>query len=95
MTARSTEASQAAIRDPEDLAGVKAVEAAPGRSRGEAQIRDEELYRMAAFRIRETANRIAKLANGAQDPALRSELSGVCERLLNEERALLALTTKR
>jgi hypothetical protein len=87
-------ANQAAIQDPEGLAGVMAIEVASGRTRAESQIRDEELYRMAAFRIRETANRIAKLANGAHDPALRSELTGVCERLLSEERALLALTTK-
>ena len=67
---------------------------APERAHSEPQIRDEELYRMAAFRIHETANRIVKLAHGAHDPGLRSELSAVCERLLEEERALLALAGK-
>jgi hypothetical protein len=56
---------------------------------GESKIRNEELYRMAAFRIRETANRIATLANSVRDEALRAELLAVCERLLSEERALL------
>jgi hypothetical protein len=68
--------------------------AGPIGAEAESQIRDEELYRMAAFRIRETANRIATLANSTQDEALRRELSAVCERLLNEERELLALTRK-
>ena len=53
------------------------------------KIRDEELYRMAAFRIRETANRIATLANSVRDDTLRAELQSVCQRLLSEERALL------
>ena len=53
------------------------------------KIRDEELYRMAAFRIRETANRIATLANSVRDDTLRAELHSVCQRLLSEERALL------
>ena len=68
--------------------------AAPRRA-GESQIRDEERYRMAAFRIRETASRITTLAMGAEDARLRSELAAVCERLLSEERALLALAMKR
>jgi len=68
--------------------------AGPMGTEAETQIRDEELYRMAAFRIRETANRIATLANSAQDETLRRELSAVCERLLKEERELLALTRK-
>jgi hypothetical protein len=56
---------------------------------GESQIREDEVYRMAAFRIRETANRIAPLAHSLRDEALRSELLLVCERLLAEERDLL------
>ena len=43
---------------------------------------------MAAFRIRDTANRIGVLADRAQDPALRRDLHALRERLLNEERAL-------
>jgi hypothetical protein len=46
---------------------------------------------MAAFRIRETANRIATLANSAQDERLRGELLAICQTLLHEERALLDL----
>lgn len=79
----------------EDGAALVSVATASGGRRGESQIRDEERYRMAAFRIRETANRIATLANGAHDPALRRELLAVRERLLEEERALLALTAQR
>jgi hypothetical protein len=44
---------------------------------------------MAAFRIREAANRIATLANSAQNETLRRELLSICQRLVNEERALL------
>lgn len=58
----------------------------------DAKIRDEELYRMAAFRIRETANRVATLARSVRDERLRAELLAVCERLLAEERALLGLS---
>lgn len=61
----------------------------------DAQMRDEELCRMAAFRIRETANRIACLANSAQDERLRRELIAVCERLVREEHNLLASTPPR
>jgi hypothetical protein len=60
----------------------------------ESQIRSEELYRMAAFRIRETANRIATLANSARDEGLRAELRIVYERLLDEERALLRMSDR-
>jgi len=58
------------------------------------QARDSELYRMAAFRIREAANRIATLANASHDETLQRQLLAVCERLVDEERALLALTAK-
>ena len=47
---------------------------------------------MAAFRIRETANRIATLANSANDGALKRELLMLCQRLLAEERTLLQLS---
>jgi hypothetical protein len=90
MTQRRVTNNQA-----EDAAALMSVAVASGRRRGESQIRDEERYRMAAFRIREAANRIATLANGAPDPALRRELLAVCERLLGEERTLLALTAQR
>jgi len=61
----------------------------------DAQMRDQELCRMAAFRLRETANRIATLANSAADERLRSTLIAVCDRLLQEERELLATTQLR
>jgi hypothetical protein len=51
--------------------------------------RDTELRRMAAFRVRETANRIATLANSAQSEDLRRELLAICQRLMKEERLLL------
>ena len=53
------------------------------------QRRDTEVRRMAAFRIREAANRIATLANNAQNETLRRELLLICQRLVSEERALL------
>ncbi|HSP99909.1 MAG TPA: hypothetical protein VL049_22020 [Candidatus Dormibacteraeota bacterium] len=53
------------------------------------QRRDTELRRMAAFRVRETANRIATLANSAQNEDLRRELLAICQRLMKEERLLL------
>jgi hypothetical protein len=58
----------------------------------DSQIDGDEVYRMAAFRIRETANRIATLANSARDDALRHALLATCDRLLAEERDLLART---
>jgi hypothetical protein len=54
---------------------------------------EDECLQMAAFRIRETAKRIAVLADRTQDPALRRDLHALRERLLDEERALLS--TKR
>jgi len=60
---------------------------------GESQMHEDECLQMAAFRIRETAKRIAVLADRTQDPALRRELQALRERLLDEERALLS--TKR
>jgi hypothetical protein len=85
MARRQIPSDEREARDGADLAGA-------GSAAAESQIRNEEIFRMAAFRIRETANRIATLANSARDPALRRELLVVCERLLEEERRLLALT---
>jgi hypothetical protein len=53
---------------------------------------DHELRRMAAFRIRETANRIATLAQNAEDETLRRSLLGLCQRLVQEQRLLLGET---
>lgn len=55
---------------------------------GEAQTHEEECLRMAAFRIRETANRIGLLAERAQTPELRRDLQALHKRLLNEEQSL-------
>lgn len=87
MARRQIPSDERGARDGPDLAG--AVSGA-----AESQIRHEEIFRMAAFRIRETANRIATLARSVRDPALRRELSAVCERLLEEERTLVALTSR-
>ena len=57
---------------------------------GESQMHNQECLRMAAFRIRETAKRIAMLADRAQDPALRRDLHALRDRFLNEEQALLS-----
>ena len=56
---------------------------------GSSPTRDRELQRMAAFRVREAANRIAVLANSAQNDGLRETLLAICQRLLSEERTLL------
>jgi hypothetical protein len=58
--------------------------------RGESQMADQECLHMAAFRIKETANRIATLARRARNPALRRALLAIRERLLSEEQQLLA-----
>jgi hypothetical protein len=83
MTRTRATGDQRANRQPPDRP-------ASGLTSAESQIRAEEVCRMAAFRIRETANRIATLANSARDDALRRILLATCERLLAEERALLA-----
>jgi hypothetical protein len=78
---RSDSSEEGGARPDVDASGTGAT--------GESQMVEEEVYRIAAFRIRETANRIATLANSARDEALRSTLRLVCERLLGEERELL------
>ena len=71
MARRQIPGDEREARDGAELAGA-------GSAAAESQIRNEELFRMAAFRIRETANRIATLANSARDRAT----CDVCERLL-------------
>ena len=71
-------------------AAVQASGAGDGSIDGSSSQRgDHELRRMAAFRVREAANRIAVLANSAQSDGLRASLLAICERLVAEERALL------
>jgi len=87
------------MHEADGRGGAKAAERGRGRRsagngdpvRGE-QMREQEICRMAAFRVRETANRIATLANSAGDAGLRRDLLAVCQRLLREERALLDLS---
>lgn len=55
---------------------------------GGSRRQDAELRRMAIFRIREAANRLATLANGVQDDGLRTELMRIYRALLEHERAL-------
>jgi len=81
-------------RDEEEAQVRPADTGSEGDGAGESQIREIEVYRMAAFRIRETANRIATLANSARDDGLRRELQRVYERLLSEERSLLTRTDR-
>jgi len=75
----------------------RAQDADPGAARSSNavaagdRLRDREICRMAAFRIRETANRIATLANSAQDENLRRALKVLNQRLMCEEHALLEL----
>jgi len=57
--------------------------------RGADAARDGELRRMAAFRIRETANRIATLAHSATDDRLRQDLLRICQELLTDEQGLM------
>jgi hypothetical protein len=77
------------VEDKEVPGARSSAPAEPGEQPAESHIRDEEVFRMAAFRIRETANRIATLANSTRSDALRRELLVVCERLHAEEAALL------
>ncbi|MGH7789304.1 MAG: hypothetical protein ACRERC_20710 [Candidatus Binatia bacterium] len=51
-------------------------------------MRDLEVCQMVAFRIRETAKRVATLAARTESP-LREQLTGLCQRLAEEERVLL------
>lgn len=78
------------VDDTEVPGAQSSLQAEPGEQPGESHSRDEEVFRMAAFRIRETAKRVATLAHSARSANLRRELLDVCERLLAEEAALLA-----
>ncbi|MBX3028028.1 hypothetical protein KF840_24340 [bacterium] len=80
-----------AAREASDGRSARALQAAhygDGSDDGAASRTDTELRRMAAFRVRETANRIATLAQSAQNEELRRELLSIAQRLKNEERRL-------
>lgn len=66
---------------------------APRDVKPEAAMRDAEICQMAAFRIRETAKRVATLAARAESP-LREQLAELGRRLQEEERALLEWATR-
>ncbi len=61
------------------------------RVQGMTRIQGKELWGIAAFRLRESANKILALADQAESPAMRSKLLSICVRLGEEERELLAL----
>lgn len=61
-----------------------------GEGSDEAKVYHErELRFIAAFRLRDAANRVATLVSMTTSAGLRTELLGVYERLMDEERALL------
>lgn len=52
---------------------------------------DNELMRIAAFKLRESANRLMTLANAAQSDRVRGRLHAVCEQLLRQEKRVFSL----
>jgi hypothetical protein len=51
---------------------------------------DIELMRIAAFKLRESANRMMTLANAARSAKVRGRLHKVCEQLLQQEKRVFA-----
>jgi hypothetical protein len=52
------------------------------------KIDDGELMKIAAFKLRESANRMLTLAQKAESPLIRGKLVAVSEQLLRQERKL-------
>jgi hypothetical protein len=52
------------------------------------KIDDSELMKIAAFKLRESANRMLTLAQKAESPTIRGKLVAVSEQLLRQERKL-------
>jgi hypothetical protein len=52
------------------------------------KIDDSELMKIAAFKLRESANRMLTLAQKAASPAIRGKLVAASELLLSQERKL-------
>ena len=52
---------------------------------------DDELVRIAAFKLRDSANRLMTLANEAQSEKVRGQLHAVCEQLLLHEKKVFGL----
>jgi hypothetical protein len=51
---------------------------------------DRELIRIAAFKLRDSANRLMTLANQAQSAKVRGRLQAVCEQLRKHEKRVFA-----
>lgn len=54
-----------------------------------ADYHDRELLEIAAFRLRDAAQRVATLVSMTGSAAVREELVAVCDRLMEEERHFL------
>jgi hypothetical protein len=55
------------------------------------KIDDGELMKIAAFKLRESANRMLTLAQKAASPEIRGKLVAASEQLLHQERKLFGL----
>jgi hypothetical protein len=55
---------------------------------------EKELCKIAAFRLREAANRIDFLANGARSPELRALFVTIYEKLMGDQQELSKLADK-
>jgi len=66
-----------------------AFEAEAAETAEPADYHERELRFIAAFRLRDAANRLATLVGMTRSPALRAELLAVYDRLMAEERELL------
>lgn len=53
------------------------------------KIEERELWSIAAFRLRESANRILALADRAESALMRRKLLSICAKLAEEEQQLL------
>jgi hypothetical protein len=55
---------------------------------------ERELCKIAAYRLREAANRIDFLANGARSPELRAIFVSIYEKLMGDQQELAKLADK-
>jgi hypothetical protein len=58
------------------------------------KIEERELWSIAAFRLRESANKILALADRAESAVMRKKLLSICARLAKEEQRLLAFANR-
>jgi hypothetical protein len=59
-----------------------------------SKIEERELWSIAAFRLRESANKILALADGAESAVMRRKLLSICAKLADEEQRLLAFAKR-